>query len=401
MSAKVLLIAPQPFFQTRGTPINVREMARTLGGAGYELHLLAYPYGEEIELSGVTLFRCFRPPWIKSVPIGPSCKKIILDSFIALSAFKLAFSNRYKIYHGVEEAGFIAGVLRFLFGGKYIYDMDSCMYEQLVKRNYLPTAFLRKIFWKLESFFIKKADAVLTVCKALSDKARELAPHVLICQIEDFPEDSISFTTERESESLKLEFKLESQLKIFVYTGNFEFYQGIDLLLESFAKLKTLIPEEFSNYRLFLVGGGDLESEIVKKYVEKTKSLSIAGQVIFTGNRPGSEMGAFLKMGDILVSPRIEGENTPLKVYGYMAAEKIIVATDIRSHTQVLNSSNSILSLATRDSFAAGLFAAVDPANFEMNSSRARMAKELVEKKYSRNSFESRLKSLYSQINAV
>ena len=43
---RILLIAPQPFFTQRGTPINVRQMAQTLSEAGHEVHLATYPMGE-------------------------------------------------------------------------------------------------------------------------------------------------------------------------------------------------------------------------------------------------------------------------------------------------------------------------------------------------------------------
>ena len=40
---------------------------------------------------------------------------------------------------------------------------------------------------------------------------------------------------------------------------------------------------------------------------------------------------------DILVSPRIRGTNTPLKIYSYLRSGKPIVATDLLTHTQVLS----------------------------------------------------------------
>ena len=45
---KILLVAPQPFYQERGTPIAVRLLAETLCGAGHEVDLLTLVNGPYI-----------------------------------------------------------------------------------------------------------------------------------------------------------------------------------------------------------------------------------------------------------------------------------------------------------------------------------------------------------------
>jgi glycosyltransferase involved in cell wall biosynthesis len=56
-----------------------------------------------------------------------------------------------------------------------------------------------------------------------------------------------------------------------------------------------------------------------------------------------------------LVSPRISGTNTPLKIYSYLQSGKPIVATNIYSHTQVLNSDVAMLADPCPESFAQGI----------------------------------------------
>ena len=57
---------------------------------------------------------------------------------------------------------------------------------------------------------------------------------------------------------------------------------------------------------------------------------------IFAGERPASEIPAYLLASDVLVSPRSRGTNTPLKIYQYLRSGKAIVATRLLTHTQVL-----------------------------------------------------------------
>ena len=74
---KILLIAPQPFYQERGTPIAVRLLIETLCAAGHEVHLLTYHEGEDVAVPGLTIFRAARPPGIGNIPIGFSWKKVV------------------------------------------------------------------------------------------------------------------------------------------------------------------------------------------------------------------------------------------------------------------------------------------------------------------------------------
>jgi len=67
---KVLVLAPQPFFQLRGTPIAVRRVVDVLGEAGHSIDLLAFHEGEDVPLAHGTLHRTARLPWIKNVPPG-------------------------------------------------------------------------------------------------------------------------------------------------------------------------------------------------------------------------------------------------------------------------------------------------------------------------------------------
>ena len=61
----------------------------------------------------------------------------------------------------------------------------------------------------------------------------------------------------------------------------------------------------------------------------------------------------------MLVSPRVHGTNTPLKVYEHLASGKPLVATRIWSHTQVLDDSVCFLVEPEPDSMAKGLLRAL------------------------------------------
>ena len=59
---------------------------------------------------------------------------------------------------------------------------------------------------------------------------------------------------------------------------------------------------------------------------------------------PHQIAGQYIEAADIVISPRIAGTNTPLKIFSYLHWGKAIVATDIFSHRQVLNEKTALLS---------------------------------------------------------
>ena len=82
---RILLVAPQPFFSLRGTPMNVRQMAGVLGRAGYEVHLATFAPGEHVSIPGVRHHRALHIPGLHEVPIGFSRTKVLHDAASAAS----------------------------------------------------------------------------------------------------------------------------------------------------------------------------------------------------------------------------------------------------------------------------------------------------------------------------
>lgn len=392
---RILLIAPQPFFLNRGTPLNVREMLVRLVELGYDVHLLCYPHGDRIRIPGVTTHRCFRLPFVNRVPIGPSKRKIIYDVMLSIHAAYLALRYKYFVMHGVEEGAWIAGTFGLLTGTPYVADMDSCMESQLnshpLGQRAVPAV---KLVGRIERFFLRRAAAAVTVCEALTDKVRSAAPAVPVFQIEDFPLDAALTADETVSARLKNEEWYRLGGRRLLYTGNLESYQGIDLLLESFSLLADE-PGDVGGPPLLIIAGGP--EEAVVRYRALAGTLGISERVCFLGERPIDEMGPLVSLCDALVSPRLVGENTPLKIYTYMASGKPIAATSIRSHTQVLNEHTAFLAPARAEDLAQAFRRALDFS--ETGQARrqavADAAMNLVQERYSRKAFRERMRHLY------
>jgi glycosyltransferase involved in cell wall biosynthesis len=98
----------------------------------------------------------------------------------------------------------------------------------------------------------------------------------------------------------------------------------------------------------------------------------------------------------VLVSPRLHGGNTPLKLFSYMWSAVPIVATDLPTHTQVLGTSEAVLRAPTAEGLASGMLDVLsDPARFAAvgAAARARVARD-----YSREAFRRKLLAAYASI---
>lgn len=135
---------------------------------------------------------------------------------------------------------------------------------------------------------------------------------------------------------------------MILYTGTFEAYQGLDLL---FAAMKPVL-EQCPDARLVLAGGRPDQIERARR---EAMEQGIGASAIFVGERPAEEIPAYLEAADVLVSPRSRGKNTPLKIYQYLRSGRPIVATNLLTHTQVLDATVAELVAPTAEAFGAGI----------------------------------------------
>lgn len=330
---KILMIAPQPFFTVRGTPLAIRELVGVFLRTGHSVDVLTFHLGEDVP--GLRIYRNkIFSKVIKSIPPGFSVKKFLLDIVLLPKALWLILQNRYDVVHCVEESSFLISWFRCIRPSLFIYDMDSDIPKQLKESGKIKNWFILRLIKEIEKIAIRRADAIVTICPVFTNKIKRIYPNKIVFQIEDVSVvDKIPWAERKDHE------------KRILYTGNFEKYQGVELLIEAFKKTVRELPSVI----LIIVGGEDEEVGIYKKrYDDK--------QIIFTGKKPLSEIPNFLQMVDILVSPRLKGDNTPFKIYSYLATGKPILATNIISHTQVLtNEKDSLLVEPTIEAIAEGL----------------------------------------------
>jgi glycosyltransferase involved in cell wall biosynthesis len=323
MTMRILLVAPQPFYQERGTPIAIRMLVETLCGQGHAVDLLTYHEGMDVEIEGLRILRTAALPGVRNIPIGISWQKLICDFLLCGKLLALGLTHRYDVIHAVEESVFPALLLRPFARARVVYDMDSILGDQLVAKWRLLRP-LGCLLRALERGTIRRVDAVFAVCKDIAAHVVADAPKVPVFVIEDvaIPSQTPAARPERLRESLGIQGTLA------LYVGNLQRYQGVEQLVRSMA----LLPPD-SPVTLVLIGGTVSDISRLRAVAAK---LSLERRVMLIGPRPLAYLADYLAQADVLVSPRARGNNTPMKIYSYMQSGRAIVATRIRSHTQVL-----------------------------------------------------------------
>jgi glycosyltransferase involved in cell wall biosynthesis len=386
---RILLIAPQPFFAQRGTPINVRQMVQTLSEAGHEVHLATYPMGEPVAMPRLVIHRALPIPGVRTVPIGFSWRKVALDASLALRVWVLLAGRRFDVVHAVEESVFFALPIARMRRIPVIYDLDSWMSDQLAYGGTVRNPAILRLLRRMERAALRRSRLAITVSASLSDVVHEMEPGVPVAQIEDSPMDEALRAPDPARVASLREIFGVGERRAIVYTGNLERYQGIELLLLAFARVAPVRAD----VALVLVGGSSAQIDDGRA---RAASLGISDRVVLTGHRPATEMPEWMAMGTLLVSPRLHGGNTPLKLFSYMWSAVPIVATNLPTHTQVLDPGSAMLCAPTPEDMASGILAVLDdPARYASlgAAARARVARD-----YSRDAFRRKLLAAYDSI---
>jgi glycosyltransferase involved in cell wall biosynthesis len=386
---KILVVAPHPFFTPRGTPFSVYYRTLVTAEQGTRIDLLTYGSGQDVDIPGVRIVRIPRLRWLEPIPVGPSWQKMVLDIPMILWTIGLLIRHRYRIVHAHEESVFWCRFLKPVFRFRLIYDMHSSLPQQLENFKFTTSRLLIGTFKALEDNCLRAASAVITICPDLRDYVLGTGVdpdrHLLI-ENSIFDDVRIRATKPSQTEMPEHEpVRFGTGQSVILYAGTFEAYQGIEILVEAFAKIAGRKP----GVRLLLVGGTE---EQVQKIRRLADSLGLGEACVLTGRVPKTAAIAYTKSAQVLVSPRVHGTNTPLKIYEQLASGRPLVATRIWSHTQILDDSVCFLADPNSESLAESLWAALTDETGA--AERVRNAMALYEREYSRPVYEHKIRRL-------
>jgi glycosyltransferase involved in cell wall biosynthesis len=345
LERRVLVVAPQPFYEDRGTPIAVRQLLEALTYLGYQVDVLTFPVGRDLPIPGVRFHRVANILGIRAVPIGFSLRKVWLDLFLFYSLLRILRHTEYFCIHAVEEAAFLAVLAARRQRTPVIYDMQSSIPEQLAGHWLLGRRPLHAFLRAAERWLIGRVDSVVSSA-GLGGHVLAIAPGAKVREWR-YPSQTFA-TTPGAAAQLRAELGIEPGAKIILYTGNFEDYQGLTPLVEAIPSVLARVPEA-----VFVLVGADGPNRLSIARALASHAPTESHRIL--DRQPRERMPSFLRMADVVVSPRTHGSNLPLKTLEYLAAGCAIVATAIPAHRIVLNEERAVLAEPRPEALASAI----------------------------------------------
>jgi len=184
----------------------------------------------------------------------------------------------------------------------------------------------------LETRVLRRADAVTTICEGL--KADIVARGIDPARVTVIPNavDADRFRSGGEPNAgLRARLGLEGK-RVVGFIGSFYAYEGLALLVEALPRILA----QGSDVRVLLVGGGPQAERLAALARER----GVAGEVLFTGRVPHDAVPAYYDLVDVLVYPRLSMRLTelvtPLKPLEAMAQGRLVAASDVGGHRELI-----------------------------------------------------------------
>ncbi|MDR2787842.1 MAG: glycosyltransferase, exosortase A system-associated [Candidatus Accumulibacter sp.] len=184
----------------------------------------------------------------------------------------------------------------------------------------------------LETWALRRVDRAVTICEGL--RADIVARGIAAERITVVPNavDVESFDSGGEpDEALKARLGLSGGA-VIGFIGSFYAYEGLDVLLDAFPKILAHLPDA----RLLLVGGGPRDAALRAQ----AERLGVGGRVVFAGRVPHREVPRYYDLIDVLAYPRrsmrLTELVTPLKPLEAMAQGRLLVASDVGGHRELI-----------------------------------------------------------------
>ena len=248
---------------------------------------------------------------------------------------------------------------------------------------------------QLETHAVKSADAVAVICEGLRGDliARGIDPGKITVSPNGVDLDLFGTPTLRD-DALAETLGLSADDAVIGYIGSFYDYEGIDDLIAAMPALVAAQPTA----RLLLVGGGPMETALKAQ----AGASPAAAHIHFVGRVPHQEVERYYSLIDILAYPRkkmrLTDLVTPLKPLEAMAQGKLVAASDVGGHRELIEDGVTGTLFAPDDASAIAHSLAELLANRGMWPERRRTARLFVESHRNWSSNILRYEPVYQQL---
>ena len=353
MSIRILHVLDHSIPLHSGYTFRTRSILREQRALGWQtFHITGPKQGKAGALrdtvDGLEFFRT--PPATGLMSKLPVLNQVAVIDALAARLLEVAQEIKPDVLHAHSPALNAVAALRVgrKLGIPVVYEIRAFWEDAAVDHGTSREWGLRyRMTRALETWALRRVDFATTICEGLRAEIAgtrgipaskiEVIPNAV--DIADFavggqPDPQLA-------SSLGLDGKT-----VLGFIGSFYAYEGLDLLLDAVPAMLARRPE----LRVLLVGGGP-QDQALRAQAER---LGIAGRVVFTGRVPHSDVQRYYDLVDVLCYPRhkmrLTDLVTPLKPLEAMAQGRLMAASDVGGHKELIE-----------DGRTGVLFAADDP----------------------------------------
>ncbi len=376
-SKTILVLLPFAFYRPSGSSFNSYFRVRALLEIGNNVEVITYPHGEDLTLPCLKIKRSPEKNIFKEHQAGEYKKKIIYDIFIFFTLFKRLLTNKYDMVIAHSSCIYFAIFFKIFFKSKFIANVHGNLEVELIKWRISKNKNLTALVGRIESYLVGKYDAVICIHKSVKNVL--LKNNIKNRKIYVIHNSIISDNAIIDNTRTDKPFTI-------LYAGTFVEVQNLSLIYKASEILNN------SQIKFLIVGGTEPE---IKQEQDRLLSYRTS-QVEFIQRKTQEELMPFFVEADIVVSPRVYGHDTPMKLFDYLSKGKCILATNRPIHTEVLNNTNSYLFEPTPEKLAeAILFLKNNP---DVRRKLGEKAKADFEANYSFDMMKKKYKTLFDEI---
>jgi glycosyltransferase involved in cell wall biosynthesis len=300
---RVAMVAACPFPWPRGTPIRIERIADAVARRGHAVHVVTYHLGEDAAGAPYTVHRIPDVPGYRRTAPGPTLRKLVrLDPMMARLLRRLHREIRFDVVHAHHYEGLLVAS-HAVRDAPIVYDAHTLLASELPTYPlHVPRRWVRALAPWLDRRLPRRADRVIAVSETIAQALTTTgatAPdslHVIPNGVE-----WQRFAADRGATPDGL---------TVIFTGNLAPYQGVDFMLEAFARLHARRPEA----RLMIVTDSAFEP-----FEALTRRLGVRAAVVVR-QAAFAEQPALLAAASVAINPRIRCDGIPQKLLNYMAA---------------------------------------------------------------------------------
>jgi glycosyltransferase involved in cell wall biosynthesis len=356
--ARILVVAPTPFFSDRGTHIRILEEALALEKMGHAITIATYHIGKDIHRETKTKIDVRRILrllfWYKKTEAGPDWQKVLLDIMLIRKTFFLARTKKPDIIHGHLHEGVLIGwiVQKLLFWRKIklVADFHGSLTKEMLSHGYLKRG-LNVIFKIIENFINKRGDFAITSSWEMADDIKKSRHDGKVETVLDGTNPD-SFNLKKTKEEIKKEWEVPVHKIIVGYSGSMVNNKGINYFLDSIPIIHAKRKDVF-----FMLGG--FPTEHVEKFIEKNKISPEHIRLISPLDY--FKMPEFLACLDIALDPKDSSvAQASGKMLNYMAAGLPVICFDKMNNRKYLGEGGYYCDSVNPEAIARGIFYFLD-----------------------------------------